>query len=133
MCIRDSKYGMSERLGPQAFGRGSDEVFLGKEQGHTEGVSQAVADEIDAEVRDLVAVAHREAFEILTHHRGTLDALAEALLEHETLDQDELKEILGEASTWTSDPTRSLRSSSPIAGEPLVAGEYRSEEPPHDS
>ena len=128
-----TKYGMSERLGPQAFGRGSDEVFLGKEQGHTEGLSQSVADEIDAEVRDLVAVAHREAFEILTHHRGTLDALAEALLEHETLDQDELKEILGEASTWTSDPTRSLRSSSPIAGEPLVSGEYRSEEPPHDS
>lgn len=127
-----TKYGMSEKLGPQSFGRGSDEVFVGKEVGHSTELSAAVADAIDAEVRDLVTFAHREAFEILNHHRSTLDAMAEALLEHETLDEDQLKEILGEASTWRSDPNRPTRSSSPLAGEPLVSGEYRSEEPAPD-
>ena len=125
-----TKYGMSDKLGPQTFGRASDEVFVGKEMGHTNELSDALADEVDAEVRDLVTVAHREAFEILNHHRDTLEALATALLEHETLDEPELREILGEAGTWDSDPSRSTRSSSPLAGEPLVSREYRSEEPP---
>jgi len=125
-----TKFGMSEKLGPQAFGRGSDEVFVGKEVGQSDEVSEEIANLIDAEVRDLISVAHREAYEILHHHRSTLNSLAEALLEHETLDEDALREILGEAGTWDSDPARSTRSSSPLASEPFVSGEYRSEEPP---
>ena len=53
--------------------------------------------------------AHREAYEILNHHRDTLDALAAALLEHETLDEDQLREILGDAGTWDSRPDASHR------------------------
>ena len=53
-------------------------------------MSDVVADVIDDEVRDLIGVAHREAYEILNHHRDTLDALAAALLEHETLDEHQL-------------------------------------------
>jgi cell division protease FtsH len=129
-----TQYGMSEKLGPQSFGRGSAEVFVGKEVGQNTDLSDGVADAIDAEVRLLINVAHREAYEILLHHRTTLDALAEALIEHETLDEDALKEILGDAGTWNSDPLRSSRSSSPLASEPLVLGEYRSEEsPPTDT
>ncbi len=125
-----TKFGMSEKLGPQSFGRGSDEVFVGKEVGHDNELSDIISNLIDAEVSDLINVAHREAYEILHHHHRTLDALAEALLEHETLDQGMLEEILGEAGTWDNDPARSSRSSSPLAGEPLVTREYRSEEPP---
>jgi len=125
-----TKFGMSEKLGPQAFGRANDEVFVGKEVGHDDAMSDVVADVISDEVRDLIRVAHREAYEILQHHRETLDTLATQLLEHETLDEDQLQEILGEAGTWDSDPTRSSRSSSPLAREPFVTGEYRSQEPP---
>ena len=125
-----TQYGMSEKLGPQSYGRGSAEVFVGKEVGQSSDLSDGVADAIDGEVRMLVDVAHREAYEILVHHRQTLDALAAALIEHETLDEEALREILGEASTWDSDPLRSTRSSYPFAGEPLVLGEYRSEEAP---
>jgi len=125
-----TKFGMSEKLGPQAFGRGSDEVFVGKQVGHDEAVSDVVADVISDEVRDLISVAHREAYEILHHHRDTLETLATQLLEHETLDEDQLRMILGEAGTWDSDPMRSSRSSSPLAREPFVTGEYRSQEPP---
>jgi len=125
-----TKFGMSEKLGPQAFGRSSDEVFVGKEQGQANEMSETMANAIDAEVSDLINLAHREAYEILKHHHETLDAMASALLEHETLDEDMLKEILGEAGTWDIDPNRSSRSSSPLAREPFVSGEYRSEEPP---
>jgi len=125
-----TRYGMSEKLGPQTFGRASDEVFVGKEVGQANEMSAAVTDAVDVEVRDLISFAHREAFEILTHHRSTLEALAAALLEHETLDEDQLKEILGEAGTWDSDPNRSTRSSSPLASEPFISGGYRSEKPP---
>jgi len=125
-----TKFGMSEKLGPQAFGRDSDEPFVGKEVGAGNGMSDDIADAIDFEVGDLIAFAHRQAFEILTHHRATLDALAEALIEHETLDKPELMAILGEAGTWESNPSMSSRSSSPLASEPIVSGEYRSEEPP---
>jgi len=125
-----TKFGMSEKLGPRSFGRGNDEVFVGKEVGHSDDLSDGITELIDSEVQDLIAVAHREAYEILHHHRDTLDALATALLEHETLDEDQLREILGDAGTWVGDPSRSTRSSSPLAGEPFVVGEYRSEEPP---
>ncbi len=125
-----TRFGMSEKLGPQAFGRENDDVFVGKEVGQGGGMSDVVADVIDDEVRDLIGVAHREAYEILNYHRDTLDALAAALLEHETLDEHQLCEILGEAGTWDSDPTRALQSSSPLAREPFVMGEYRSQEHP---
>ncbi|MCL4119298.1 UNVERIFIED_CONTAM: hypothetical protein GTU68_001486 [Idotea baltica] len=128
-----TKFGMSEKLGPQAFGRANDEVFVGKEVGQDNAMSDVVADVISDEVRDLISVAHREAYEILQHHRETLDTLAAELLEHETLDEDQLQQILGEAGTWDHDPGRSSRSSSPLAREPFVTGEYRSEEPPTDT
>jgi cell division protease FtsH len=125
-----TKFGMSEKLGPQAFGRANDEVFVGKEVGHGNEMSDVVADMIGDEVRDLISVAHLEAYEILQHHRETLDVLAAELLEHETLDEFQLREILGAAGTWDSDPSRSSRSSSPLARELFVTGEYRSQEPP---
>ena len=93
-------------------------------------MSDVVADVIDDEVRDLINAAHREAYEILNHHRDTLDVLAAALLEHETLEEHQLREILGEAGTWDSDPMRTSLASSPLAREPFVTGEYRSQEPP---
>jgi cell division protease FtsH len=125
-----TKFGMSEKLGPQTFGRVNDEVFVAKEVGHGNEMSDVMADVIGNEVRDLISVAHLEAYEILQHHRETLDVLAAELLEHETLDEFQLREILGEAGTWDSDPSCSSRSSSPLAREPFVTGEYRAQEPP---
>jgi hypothetical protein len=61
--------------------------------------SEEVAATIDAEVARLVGAARDEAREILTLHRGTLDRLADALVEHETLGDPELMTILGEAES----------------------------------
>ena len=126
-----TQYGMSDVLGPQKFGNRSEEVFLGKDGGGSDqDYSDDVANAIDAEVRLLIDVAHREAEAILEHHLSTLHALAEALIEHETLDEEELKVILGDAGTWNSDPMRSSRASNPIVVDPAPLRQFRAEEPP---
>jgi cell division protease FtsH len=89
-------YGMSDRLGPQQLGNKSGEVFLGKDYGHESAYSDEVAGLIDDEVRQLVDHAHDRARFILTTHRATLDRLAAALIEKETLDDAELAEVFGD-------------------------------------
>ncbi|HEX7096340.1 MAG TPA: AAA family ATPase, partial [Acidimicrobiales bacterium] len=110
-----TEYGMSEALGPQRLGNGQSEVFLGKDLGHEANYSEEVAAAIDLEVRRLIDEAHHEAREILTLHRPTLDQLADALVERETLEEDELRAILGPLGTWDG---RSSRTGSPVLGSP---------------
>jgi cell division protease FtsH len=95
-----TEYGMSEVLGPQQLGQKNGEVFLGRDWGHQANYSQEVAARIDAEVRMLIDHAHEEARAILRAHRKTLDALAAALMEKETLDTPELMEVLGGLPPW---------------------------------
>jgi cell division protease FtsH len=89
-------YGMSDRLGPQQLGTQSGEVFVGRDYGHEPTYSDEVAGLIDHEVRQLVDGAHDRARAILTTHRATLDRLADALVERETLDDADLAEVFGE-------------------------------------
>jgi cell division protease FtsH len=98
-----TEYGMSDALGPQQLGQKHGEVFLGRDFGHQANYSQEVAARIDGEIRMLLDSAHEEARSILRQHRKTLDALAAALIEKETLDTPELMEILGGLPPW---PTR---------------------------
>jgi cell division protease FtsH len=95
-----TEHGMSERVGPRRLGARRDEVFLGKEVGHDRDYSEEVAAVIDAEVYELVDIAHREARAILVTHRGALNDLAAALIEHETLDEDDLAEIFEGLESW---------------------------------
>jgi cell division protease FtsH len=89
-------YGMSDRLGPQQLGTQNGEVFLGRDYGHEATYSDEVAGLIDDEVRKLVDGAHDRARAILTTHRSTLDRLASALVEKETLDDSDLAEVFGD-------------------------------------
>jgi cell division protease FtsH len=89
-------YGMSERLGPQHLGGKPGEVFLGKDYGHEATYSDEIAGLIDDEVRRLIDHAHDRARFILTTHRATLDRLAAALVEKETLDDADLAEVFGD-------------------------------------
>jgi len=95
-----TEYGMSEVLGPQQLGQKNHEVFLGREFGHQANYSQEVASRIDAELRALIDNAHEEARAILTTHRDTLDSLAAALMEKETLDTPDVMKILGDLPPW---------------------------------
>jgi cell division protease FtsH len=90
-----TEYGMSDLIGPQQLGHKNGEVFLGRDLGHQPNYSDEVAARIDAEVRRLIDEAHIEALDILTENRKTLDKLAKALVERETLDTPDVMEILG--------------------------------------
>jgi cell division protease FtsH len=94
-------YGMSDRLGPQQLGQRSGEVFLGRDYGHEPTYSPEIAGLIDDEVRRLIDHAHDRARFILTAHRATLDRLAAALIEKETLDDADLADVFGELDKGT--------------------------------
>ena len=84
-----TRYGMSDQLGPMTFGQKEELVFLGKEIGEQRDYSEAVAQEIDQEVRRIVHEAHERANDVLTRYREQLDRVAQRLIEVETLDADE--------------------------------------------
>ena len=83
--------GMSQKLGPVAYGENEESVFLGREMTtRREDYSENTARQIDEEVHDIVEAQHQVASGVLTGHRVELDRLAEALLDRETLDSTEI-------------------------------------------
>lgn len=88
------EYGMSEDLGPMTFGQKQELVFLGREIAERRDYSEAVAQEIDREVRRFIDEAHSRAKEILAAYRDKLVALAQRLIEDETLEGPELEAML---------------------------------------
>ena len=85
-----TEYGMSDTIGPRTLGVKQAEVFLGRDWAATPDYSDAVAFEIDTEVRQLIDEAHDVALDILSQHRGKLDGLAARLVEQETLNREEV-------------------------------------------
>ena len=89
-----TEFGMSDGLGPMRFGQPQGEVFLGRDFSTTPDYSDEIAARIDVEVHGLLEQAHSEARRLLSQHRAALDRLVAALLEHETLQADEVATIL---------------------------------------
>ena len=88
------RWGLSDALGPVAYGSENDEVFIGKDFGHVRDYSEEVAARIDAEVRRIVEEAYEQALSILKENREQLDRLAEFLLEYEKVNEDEFLKIM---------------------------------------
>jgi len=88
------KYGMSDRLGPVSFGDDDADVFLGRDFVTRKDYSEKKAEEIDDEVSKILGGLYSEARQDLVDHRATLDRIAEALLERETLDTADLKLLM---------------------------------------
>jgi cell division protease FtsH len=108
------EWGMSERLGPIALGRPDEEIFLGREIVQNRHVSEETAEAIDGEVRSLVEGGRKKAHEVLAANRDVLDSLAMALLERETIDEDDVRLLL---------------SGRPLPAIPVATEEKRTEEP----
>jgi cell division protease FtsH len=89
-----TRFGMSDRLGPVALGRQNGNVFLGRDIASDRDFSDETAAAIDEEVRSLVEQAYRRAKEVLVNNRAILDQLAQMLVEKETVDAEELQNIL---------------------------------------
>ena len=89
-----TRYGMSSKLGPRTFGKREELVFLGREISEQRDYSDKIAEDIDAEVYGLVEHAYATATKVITDNRERLSQLARHLMAHETVEGDELKEIL---------------------------------------
>ncbi len=89
-----TQWGMSERLGPRAFGRKEEMIFLGREISEQRNYSEKVAEEIDEEVRRLIDKAYQTAKQVLTEHKEKLEELVQFILEEETIEGDNLTDFL---------------------------------------
>ena len=90
-----TKYGMSDKLGPIQYGSSdSDEIFLGRDFGHTVNYSNEIAKEIDSEVRALIAEAYKKAGSILSQHVDKLHEVAKYLIENEKMSGAKFEKIM---------------------------------------
>jgi cell division protease FtsH len=89
-----TQYGMSELLGPRTFGQKEELVFLGREIAEQRDYSEDVAEQIDSEVKRIIDAAHNRASSILKEKRAKLEALANRLIEVETIEGPELEMML---------------------------------------
>ncbi len=89
-----TRFGMSDRLGPVALGRQQGNMFLGRDIAAERDFSEETAAAIDDEVRNLVEQAYRRAKAVLNENRSVLDLLAQMLVERETVDSEELQDLL---------------------------------------
>jgi cell division protease FtsH len=110
-----TRWGFSNELGNVAYGENQDEVFLGMSVSRQQNVSEATAQKIDGEIRRLVEAGYAEATRILTSRKDDLEALAQGLLEYETLSGDEIKGLLA-----GTPPVRDSGDEPPTRGAPVV-------------
>ncbi|MEP6937470.1 MAG: ATP-dependent zinc metalloprotease FtsH [Chthoniobacterales bacterium] len=113
------QWGMSEKLGMVEYGEHEDYVFLGRDISRSRDYSEATAQEIDTEVRNLSDTAYARACQLITTHREKVEYIANALLEFETLDGSQITEIVEHG-----------RLLNPPPGPPPAAGAKIPEKPP---
>lgn len=88
-----TRYGMSEKIGVINYAHDDDEVFIGRDFAHTKGYSEAMAGEIDREVKEIVDDCYRKAKAIIEEHMGVLHRCAELLLEKERIGREEFEAL----------------------------------------
>ncbi len=113
-------WGMSDKLGPLAYGKKNEQIFLGREISQSRDYSDSIAMAIDEEVKELVTSAYDRAAKLLTENREKLDLLANTLLEYETLGRADLNTLLetGEVPAALKNKAESDRKASAAASRP---------------
>ena len=101
-----TRYGMSDKLGPIVFGEKEELIFLGREISEQRNYGDEVARQIDAEVHRLATEAYENAMQVLINNRAVLDDMANALLEFETLEGEQLAELLSRVKPLVIDMSR---------------------------
>ena len=126
-----TRYGFSERLGPVVYGTDQAQTFLGRDLGQGKGYSEAIATEIDSEVRDIVEDGYETARRILTEHMPELHKLAKYLMEREKISGDEFKIIMegGELPPLEEAEAAPKAAEVPAAPEAEADGENAPQEP----
>jgi cell division protease FtsH len=122
-----TRFGMSDKLGPMMFGQKEEMIFLGREISEQRDYSEAVAEEIDLEVRAIVNWAYDEARRLIRENRSKLELIAQRLLEVETIDGDEFLALIGEAPPPRSTPK--VIPPTPITGNSVSDSEEGNDRP----
>ena len=89
-----TRLGMSAKLGPMVFGEQQEQVFLGKNLGHERNYGERVAEMIDKEMHDIVSEAYADVLRILREHIDALHHMADALIEVETINHEEVHNLV---------------------------------------
>jgi cell division protease FtsH len=100
-----TEYGMSEELGPRVYGEKQELVFLGREISEQRDYSDAIAEQIDREVRQIIDEEYQVAYHLLHSHRDKLELIAQRLLEVETLEADEFAALMEGIDPAAAPPT----------------------------
>jgi cell division protease FtsH len=108
-----TEFGMSDKLGPLSLGKRHGPVFLGRDLVETRNYSEEIAYEIDKEVRRIIDECYDRARTIITENRGTLDRIAKALLERESLEGEELERVLAGEALLAPEPAAPVPPSEP--------------------
>ena len=88
------EFGMSDKLGPMQFGRSQGQVFLGRDFGHERDYSEHTSQEIDQEIQRIIREQYKRTKDLLTKYSDQLEAVAQTLLDVETLDAEQIKSII---------------------------------------
>ncbi|WP_211749446.1 ATP-dependent zinc metalloprotease FtsH [Paenibacillus sp. Marseille-Q4541] len=112
------EYGMSEKLGPLQFGNSQGQVFLGRDFGHEPNYSDSIAYEIDKEMHRMVTECYEKAKDLLTKYSKEVHLIAETLLERETLDLEDIKQLIENGAITKEEDGNAGGSSE--GGEPII-------------
>ena len=117
------EYGMSEKIGPVTFGHRQDQVFLGRDIARDKDYSEEVAAEIDKEVRAFLDDAYAATEKLLNENMDKLHLIAEALIERETLEKEEIADIVNHGRILTKEEREAMEAASDPVVEALTATE----------
>ena len=121
-----TRYGMSDKMGPMVYGENEGEVFLGRSVTHSQNISEATMQQVDAEIRRIIDEQYKVAYDILNSNRDKMETMTNALMEWETIDRDQVLEIMdGKAPSPPKDYSHNLRQdddSTPDSAVPVAAG-----------
>lgn len=113
------EYGMSEKLGPMQFGTSQGQVFLGRDIGHEQNYSDQIAYEIDQEMQRFINDCYEKCKQVLTEHSKEVHLIANTLLEEETLELEQIKQLIETGALSDKDSGDSGQGSSEN-GEPVI-------------
>jgi cell division protease FtsH len=115
-----TRYGMSDALGPMVYGENEGEVFLGRSITRTVNMSEETMRKVDAEIRKIIDSQYAVARKLIEDNRDKVEAMAKALLEMETIDAEQIDDIMGGKPPRPPKPTTSPAGAPHVPGAPTT-------------
>jgi cell division protease FtsH len=123
------RYGMSDVMGPMVYAENEGEIFLGRSITRTVNMSEETMRKVDGEIRGIIDQQYTFARKLIEENRDKVEAMAKALLEFETIDADQIGDIMAGKPPRPPKPTQSTQPSPPSGGTPAQPGTAPSANP----